>query len=174
MSAYPCTKESKHPQTKYWPECLPPNENRLFIIERSKNANLVIYDANINKDGVLDPDRPIDVYWLSYAESKNPPKEDLNFLEKMKAYGYNSSPLKGEPGAFEVSLVAIGDRKGKLYLDENKKPVALLPLKGKMAKPTKIYVYSTERFGFLPKVHYVEIFGIDPTTGEEVYEKQEF
>ena len=40
----------------------------LFVIERSKNANVVQYDARLTADGVLDPKEPVKVYWILLAE----------------------------------------------------------------------------------------------------------
>jgi len=36
----------------------------LFIIERSKNANIVHYDAQLTASGKLDPNEPVIVYWV--------------------------------------------------------------------------------------------------------------
>ena len=40
----------------------------LFFIQRSKNANEVHYDARLTKDGALDPNDPVEGYWLNKAE----------------------------------------------------------------------------------------------------------
>src|ERR1035437_1974022 len=40
----------------------------LFVIEWSKNANVVQYDARLTADGVLDPKEPVEVYWILLAE----------------------------------------------------------------------------------------------------------
>ena len=41
---------------------------KLFFIQRSKNANEVHYDARVLGDGNLDPKNPVDGYWLNKAE----------------------------------------------------------------------------------------------------------
>ena len=56
--------------------------NRLFIIERSKNANVVCYDANMTKDGKIDKEKPVDAYWIMYAE--NAGREEISAFEKIK------------------------------------------------------------------------------------------
>ena len=40
----------------------------LFIIERSKNANVVHYDARLTPEGKFDPDQPVVAYWILLAE----------------------------------------------------------------------------------------------------------
>ena len=62
----------------------------LFIIERSKNANVVHYDARLNADGKLDPKEPVIAYWIMLAEDGR--REDLNWIEKKKAYGFDIKP----------------------------------------------------------------------------------
>src|ERR1700679_2488596 len=41
--------------------------DKLFFIQRSKNANEVHYDARVTKDGTLDPKTPVEGYWLNKA-----------------------------------------------------------------------------------------------------------
>jgi hypothetical protein len=51
--------------------------NRLFIIERSKNANVVCYDANMTKDGKIDKEK-LPLIFMFLANSK----PSLNCLGK--------------------------------------------------------------------------------------------
>jgi hypothetical protein len=45
-----------------------PEHQSLFRIERSKNANIIQYDAQIGADGKLDKREPIVGYWVRLAE----------------------------------------------------------------------------------------------------------
>jgi hypothetical protein len=45
----------------------------LFIVERSKNANVVHYDARLTADGKLDPKEPVTAYWVLLAEDGRRP-----------------------------------------------------------------------------------------------------
>src|SRR5689334_9122752 len=40
----------------------------LFVIERSKNANVIHYDAHVAKDGSLVASEPVVAYWIMKAE----------------------------------------------------------------------------------------------------------
>src|SRR6185295_10115948 len=73
----------------------------LFVIERNVNGNVVHYDAKL-KDGKLDPQQPVVVYWVMGEDGHH---QELNFLEKLKAYGFSIRPDK-QPGAFRMTLVA--------------------------------------------------------------------
>jgi hypothetical protein len=59
----------------------------LFVLERSTNANVIHYDAQITSDGTIDPKEPVIAYWVMSAE-KNEKREELNALEKSLAYGF--------------------------------------------------------------------------------------
>jgi len=66
----------------------------LFIIERSKNANVVHYDARLDADGRLDPKEPVVAYWIMLAEDGR--RENLNWIEKRKAYGFDQAGPLGQ------------------------------------------------------------------------------
>jgi len=124
----------------------------------------------------LDPNKPINVYWLDYAVNlQNPPKEDLIWIEKKMAYGYDFEKSKEKEGEYIVTLKALSGknlRKGRLFLDENNKPISLFPLaNGKETRIHKIYVCSQETFGLLPTVSYVDLYAKDPETDEDVIER---
>ena len=45
----------------------------LFVIERSKNANKVYYEARLTGDGVLDVHRPVHAYWVNWEKDSTEP-----------------------------------------------------------------------------------------------------
>src|SRR5580704_12037035 len=58
----------------------------LFTIEKSSNAKRVQYDARVMADGHIDPHQPVVAYWIMAAE--NGRRQELNILERAKAYGF--------------------------------------------------------------------------------------
>ncbi len=60
----------------------------LFVIARSLNANVVLYEAAYRRDGTLDPEKPLTVSWRLDAQDGR--REGLNFIERMRAYGVSS------------------------------------------------------------------------------------
>ena len=46
----------------------PASSERLFYVQRTPNANTIVYDLNLNSDGKLNAEQPVKVYWLKYAE----------------------------------------------------------------------------------------------------------
>jgi len=111
------------------------NPNILFIISRSKNGNLVVYEAKLT-NGQLDPNNPVEVYWMDvdpeYVQKrikagKTSDRTELNTLEKQFAYGLSSESLGG--GRYKITLVALKERPVVVFV-ENGKPKALMTING--------------------------------------------
>ena len=138
---------------------------RLFVIERSKNANIVCYDVNLNKDGKINPLKPLYAYWIMRAG--NGSKRNLNMFEK-KAYGFI---IKNIPGTdnYTLTLAAFNKKQIKI-LQKNSQITPIIEINGRQAVLKKIYVKSVEK-DILPQVLYVEVFGKDLQTKASVYEK---
>ena len=139
----------------------------LFKIERSKNANIVQYDVNIDEDGQINKKNPIDYYWLLYAEQGQ--REEISTLQK-KAYGY--SIKYNESGYFDMQMKAVEGRKIRLLL-VNGVPKAEITINGKTTYLTKVYINSKDNFVGYPTVIYYTLTGNDIETGEEIVEKIE-
>jgi hypothetical protein len=137
----------------------------LFKIERSKNANIVQYDANLDDSGNIDAKKPIDYYWLLHASDGS--REEITAFQK-KAYGF--SVKYNEAGYFDMQMKAVEDRKLKVSLI-NGEPKAEILINGKNAYLSKIYIDSTDNFIGIPKVNYYTLTGNDIETGEETEEK---
>lgn len=75
----------------------------LFIIERSKNANVVHYDARLTAYGNLDPEEPVIAYWIMLAEDGR--RKKLGWIEKRKAYGFTVKPNVAAK-SYTMTLVA--------------------------------------------------------------------
>lgn len=146
------------------------NKDRLFYIQRSGNTNTIMYDANFVKEHKIDPDHPINTYWVIYDEGGK--KKDLNFFQRKLAYGIDFKPL-GKSNEYEFTLVSYPKKKLYLHLDSNGIPFAVIDINGKKANLHKVFVKIDPSgiFSLSPKVKYVELFGFDLITGIPVYEK---
>ncbi len=156
-----------------------------MYIQRSKNQNVVCY-RGVYVDRASDslkPDAPIDAYWLDIdpeyvkANRKNGKMDDrceLNLIDRTVAYGHSvASPTNCSPLTFyEVSFVALSDRKMVLTSVAGGTPVVFSKINGQDAAVTRIYVKATEpkHFWQMPSVEYVELHGVDPLSGEAVLE----
>ena len=136
----------------------------LFVIERSVNGNTVHYDAKL-KDGKLDPQQPVVAYWILSESGK---RQELNLLERLKAYGFTIRPDK-EPEAFRMTLVA--DKKKEIRVFRMGAAVRAQAMIGACeAYLQKIFIVSKKSFMInLPE--YADMFGNDMSTGAECHER---
>ena len=91
-------------------------------------------------------------------------------LEWKFAYGYNAV-RKGD--SYEISLKPLPQRPGVLRVGKDGGLQFFIEINGEMAICRKIYVNSTDRLIGLPKVHYVELYGVTEEGGKDVCERIE-
>jgi len=140
----------------------------LFIIERSKNANVVHYDAQLTAAGEIDPNEPVIAYWVMLAADGH--REELNWIEKKKAYGFH---IKPDPSVNGYKMTVVAVPQGQITVKKDGDAIrAELVIDGRPAVLEKIYINASD--GLLgPKVHYIELYGKDLKTGEKRYQKIE-
>jgi len=138
----------------------------LFIIERSKNANVVHYDARLTADGELDPKEPVIAYWVKLA--KDGRREELSWIEKKKAYGFD---LKPDPEVKGYKMTLVADPQRPLTVRKEGDAVrAEGIIDGRPAVLEKMFIKSSD--GLIgPKVEHIELYGKDLETGENCYQK---
>ena len=138
----------------------------LFVIERSKNSNIVAYDANRRPDGEWNSSEPVVAYWLLNGEKDK--REELNRVERERAYGVQAK-AGHDAGTWVLSFKARKSRRVTISM-RNGCPVAITSIGGRDGILRRIFVRSTEGFG-LPKVDSVELFGEDLETAGPLHEK---
>lgn len=146
----------------------PASANRLFYIQRSSNANTVVYDANILANKSLNPNQPVHTYWIRYADQGQ--KEELNLIQRTLAYGLYTNKIKDEINSFEGYFLAYRKRKFVVKLNAKHQAIALFPINGKLQILERVFV-SVDESGFTPAVNYIELFGKDELTNKDVYER---
>ena len=143
-----------------------PGTQPLFIIERSKNANTVHYDARLTADGNLDPQEPVIAYYIMLAEDGR--RKELSLIEKAMAYGFAIRPDPSVSG-YAMTMVAAPGR--SITVKKVGRTVrAELIIDGRPAVLEKMYINASDG-PILPVVHFIELYGKDPRTGEPRYEK---
>jgi hypothetical protein len=145
----------------------PDSPIRLFFIQRSTNINVAVYDANLIA-GKLNPQDPVRTYWYKFNEK--PPIEELTMIQRTLAYGLYTTAIQGIMNAFEGHFLAYRKRKFIVKQDASGNPIALFLINGKMQILKRVYV-KVDETKFLTTVEYIELFGKDPVTGKDVYEK---
>ena len=59
------------------------NPGQLFYLQRTPNTNTIVCELNY-KNGVLDKDDPVHVFWIRYGEQGQ--KAELNFIQRNFPY----------------------------------------------------------------------------------------
>ena len=147
----------------------PASAGRLFYVQRSSNTNTIVYDANLLTNKDIDSKSPVNVYWIRYGEKGQ--REPLNYLQRTLAYGVECKSIANEPNTFDVEVAAYKKRRIKLTTNPSGAPMALMTISGKFHQLLKVYVLIEETGHLIPKVKYIELFGRDPKTGLDVYER---
>jgi hypothetical protein len=136
----------------------------IFHIERSKNKNVVRYDARIDKDGHLDAKEPVVSYWLG-PDGK---RWSVTLVDRTFFYGFTVRKDRG--GDFwHLTIAAAKGRPMKLYLKDGQ-PLAEGRIAGVTALLKKFFVQFKENTP-LSGVSYVDLIGVDAKTGEPRQER---
>ena len=136
----------------------------LFTIERSVNGNVVHYDAQL-KDGKLDPQQPVVAYWVMGDSGR---RQELTFLEKLKAYGFSILPDK-QPEVFRMTLVS-DKRKEIRVIHVGSEVRADAQIGHCSARLQKIFIESKKSW-MINMPEYAEMIGNDLQTGAECRER---
>lgn len=123
----------------------------LFRIERSKNANVVLYERG-------EGDEPVRASWLLLAG--NGAREPLSLFERAFAYGFD---VRRAGEVVELTLKAFKQRVIKL-VSRSGCLAAVSVIDGKLAVLERIFVKATD--GLAPAVEFIELYGLDAETGE--------
>ena len=141
--------------------------HELFRIERSKNANVVVYEAKPGVDTALDPDHPVSASWILLASSGK--RASLTFFEKLLAYGFEVR-LGPKAQSAVLTLKALRGRTLRVVAAQDGCLAALGSINGAEVVLKRVFVTTDER-GATPKVTGIELFGVDPLSGEPRSEK---
>jgi len=143
-----------------------PRRQMIFIVERSKNANIVQYDVQLGADGKLDQKQPVVAYWVRLAEEGQTRK--LSWLQRKFVYGFRAK-LDKESDSVELDMVAdLGrdihvSRQGREYR-------ASTQIENSDSWLDEIFVASSGD-GISSRVDYLELHGVDKDSGEKRFER---
>ncbi len=147
---------------------VPKTKHLLFYIQRTHNANTIVYDARFDKNGQLDPEQPIDAYWLRYQE--NGQRMELRSFEKWMAYGVKFK--KSDNPKYDYRVYLSASSKVKLWLKQTGpfKAEVITIIDGQESKLDHMFATLSES-GWIPKVKYGEFFGYSLKDGHKTYQK---
>jgi uncharacterized protein DUF4833 len=148
----------------------PNDPNTLFYLQRSTNANTIVYAANINAQGQIDPHNPIEVFWRVFDEDGR--RHGLNWIERLLAYGVTVQPSKTIPNAFDAYVVSFPEMKCRVDMDESGAPECIVQINERRARLVSAYIELDES-GIWPRPKFLNIYGIDIKSGHILREHVE-
>jgi len=146
---------------------LPVGISRLFYVQRSSNANTIVYELKLGSNGQPDQDEPVHPYWIRYTEGGK--KEDLSYIQRKFAYGVNSKALGN--GKYDIRFVSYKKFPLTLMKGADGKYHIFATISQKQFIVNRIFVKIEGGSFWVPNVRYVEFKGTDPATGKEVTER---
>lgn len=147
---------------------IPTDDHMLFYIQKSFNQNTIVYALNIDKDGKINANNPINVFWRRYQEDGR--IRELTQLEKTFGFGVKAKPVKTKPNTYIFSIVALKEKQFIVTQTEQGKPYVITSINNKNALIERVYI-KAEHTKLLPKVFYLEVFGTDIKTRKPTYQK---
>ena len=145
-----------------------PNEpNMLFYVQRSVNANTVVYVSRFDPRHRLDRDAPVDVYWRLYNIDGH--RRPLNLIERLLAYGVTSVAALPSQNAIGFRIAAIPEFDLLLEQDRDGRPQAMIRFGNRLVRLVYVYLQVDDR-GMMPRVTALDLFGTDKITGKPLHE----
>lgn len=147
---------------------VPNGKNLLFFLQRTPDANTVVYELNYKEDGQLDPKAPVKGSWIRYEEQGR--LKPLTTIEQKFAYGVKSKPLGNE--TYEIRLAAyqkmpmylirsVTDQKYHIYIKDE----------GRNHLLKRVFVKVNGGSFWFPKVVYIDLITTNSETGIEMLKR---
>ncbi|MVM39030.1 DUF4833 domain-containing protein [Spirosoma sp. HMF3257] len=144
-----------------------PLPNQLFYLQRDPNANTIMCTLNV-KNGQLDKDDPVHVFWIRYTEESQ--HKELSYIQRTFAYGIKARALSNEE--YELNFVSYKkfplrlakserDSGYYVYANVNQKKVIL----------KRLYVHIEGGTLWKPNVKYIQVEGVNASTGQNTVER---
>ncbi len=143
----------------------------LFYIQRNQNINTVIYTVNTKSGGVVDLCEPISIQWIKYKDDGSQETQDINYIQRKLAYGYNHTVISNE--LIEFVFVSYSDLKFYICRSGDSHFVVKARFAQNLIEIDHIYVFA-EDLGVFPQVKFVEIFGWTEDDHQPFYHKIKF
>ncbi|MGX9352024.1 DUF4833 domain-containing protein [Shimia sp. W99] len=142
----------------------PKDRHQLFFVQRTMNANTVVYAAKFDANGMLDARRPIVGYWRRYEEQGQ--TMALRWYERVFGYGVRTR-RHANGRDFVVSFNAM--RTETLELRQTGPFQAALWTRRNNRDFELVYGFlDLDEGGVLPRVERLRLYTTDPATGRYV------
>lgn len=142
------------------------NNNSLFKIGRSKDANEIFYEVKTTQNGSLDLKEPIKIYWVKYT--KNNAIEPLTMVQQKFAYGLKFLETTQESAEFQ--FVSYSKRTLSLRKNSHGNYGVFTEVEGKKVELERVFIQIDGGTFWFPKITRVEVHAKKAEAGELVVE----
>ncbi|RYD55463.1 MAG: DUF4833 domain-containing protein [Sphingobacteriales bacterium] len=139
----------------------------LFYVQRTPNTNTIVYELNRGKDGKLNAEEPIHIFWLRYQEDGK--RKELNFIQRKFAYGLKVKKQKED--AYDLRFVSYDKHPLFLRKATDNNYYIYSTIQNKQAILKRIYIKIDGGTFWHPNVLYIELSGVEASTGKEISER---
>ena len=129
------------------------NISELFKVRRSKNTDEVFYTLKTTKNGNLDVNEPINIFWLKCT--KKGKLEPLTKIQQQYSYGLNY--LNIGPDSADFHFMAFPDRLLKLRKNNKGEFCVYTNINGKEEKLDQVFIQFDGGSFLMPKISKVEL-----------------
>ena len=139
--------------------------NQLFYLQRDPNTNTIICQLNVDHNGEVNNENPVNVFWMRYGDQGE--KKELGYIQRKFAYGIQTKNLG--KGQFELRFAARKNLPMYLYKSAfDKKYHVFVTVNNKKVQIERIFLRIEGGSFWLPNVKYVEIKGLDANDPSKV------
>lgn len=137
--------------------------DNLFYIEKNGNANTVFYDINLDVNGLINTEKPVDVYWKLFDEDDR--RSEMSFIERKLAFGL-SEVKEIVPGRHYSIRVASMDRNIEVKRYDNCSWAEMV-IDGDISKIERVMLKIKKSIPFVTLV-YMDMYGMDIENKEKL------
>lgn len=139
-----------------------PKTVHLFHISRSKDAQTIQYELNLDENGSIDKYDPVKIYWLRSSKKKG--SEPLTWIQNKYAYGVKVT--EQGPHSLSFYFVSYPSKTLKVTRSPEGGFKVITPCQGREIELEKIFIQIDGGSFWLPTITSVELSGVDSVTGE--------
>jgi hypothetical protein len=142
-------------------------QKHLFQIGKSDNKNVLYYDAAV-KDNSFDSKKPVDIYWIMYAEKNQ--REGLTFLERPHFDINVHEVSKGKEYIINVKDEQLAPKDIRIFFDAKNCARATTALNGTPALLDNIFIQIDGGI-VIPNVVHLDLTGYALSDGSKITER---
>jgi len=146
---------------------IPNDPNQLMYLQRSMNANTIVYAARFLDNGDLDARNPVSVYWRRFNSGGK--ARALGYFERQFAFGVTVRKT-AQSGTYSIEFKALPGRTITLRQTGPNQVELTGKIGPHVVQPIYLYV-DLDESGLAPKVIGLSLFGRDKESGKYITEQ---